>query len=260
MTSSSVCLLFAIAFAVVAVRAQRIEEPKARSSPAKIALCSCDDQQRFFKEEVLSKALQQSLNECRDEVLKPQLKQLFKEEPQQQKVEQCFQQEYLRLQQQALDCVNEKGRDQHKSCSPGNKKGEEIVNMPASQMLAYFIDGIYTKVEEQLTKIAQAAGEQHKFGPVYQKQIQCFRQRFAQKLQQIDTAATMQCEFNFSKDFCQQTLTKECMTADRVRQTLQQVCQCASRVTKESGVNEFCEEAKKLEQYFPTSIFDSISA
>jgi hypothetical protein len=59
-------------------------------------------------------------------------------------------------------------------------------------MLAFFVDRILTKVEEQMSKISQTAGAQLTFGRVYHMQMQCARQRLGEKLQQINTAETMQ--------------------------------------------------------------------
>jgi hypothetical protein len=70
-------------------------------------MCSCDDQQRFFKEEV-EKALQQAYDECREE-LRPQQKQLLQGDPQ--KVQTCFQ-EHLNTGITVMECVNEVGRNQ----------------------------------------------------------------------------------------------------------------------------------------------------
>jgi len=237
-------------FALCSSAGALVQMPQARSSPAKIPLCSCEEQQRFFDEE-LKPVLRPIHDKCFEEIQAEERAQLGVQDPKQ--LDECFMEEVTRS-EAVVDCLHKMGQ-KSKSCSPGAAKGPEIANVPSTQVLAYHIDKLAEVMEAEYAKITKKAGDT-KFGPVYQKHTECIRQSLVQKLPLLDLAQSMQCELNFSNDWMVPAFTSECMSADRYRQTVQKTCQCAIG-TKASGAKEFCGEAQKSD-YFSAAVFKDI--
>jgi hypothetical protein len=130
---------------------------------------------RFFNE--LTKVLNDAYQQCRQEGQQQAFKQLM-EQPQ--KLNECFD-NHLKSFQTLIDCVNQKSQ-QHGSCTQGAQKGAEIANIPASEMLAYFIAQIGQRTDAQIKKMAKAGGK-NAFGQAFQSQIrQCMRDHVTDKM------------------------------------------------------------------------------